>query len=169
MLRIPGSLNSNLVQFDSDRIISIPYEAEVRVIRPWDGNRPSIKPILPDYYIWLQSIVAKELDKQIGAAQNVRKYNYNRKLQSRHATKNTITWIEKLLDTPLDDYRKYTIRLILAPYLINIRHCDRQDAFNIISTWLDKCDCVCRLQFDIDRKISEAFDKVGGFLPLGRN
>jgi hypothetical protein len=29
--------------------------------------------------------------------------------------------IEILLDTPLDDYRKEAIRLIIAPYLINIK------------------------------------------------
>lgn len=48
MLRIPGSLNSNQVRFgDKDKIIEIPYEAEVRVIRYCDGNKPSIKPLLP--------------------------------------------------------------------------------------------------------------------------
>jgi hypothetical protein len=30
-------------------------------------------------------------------------------------------WIETLLDIPIEDYRKYAIRRIIAPYLINIR------------------------------------------------
>ena len=29
---------------------------------------------------------------------------------------NTIAWIEKLLETPIDDYRKNAVGLILAPY-----------------------------------------------------
>jgi hypothetical protein len=34
---------------------------------------------------------------------------------------NTISWIEKLLETPIDDYRKNAVNLILAPYLINVK------------------------------------------------
>jgi hypothetical protein len=34
----------------------------------------------------------------------------------------TIPWIEKLLQTPIDDYRKNAVSLILAPYLINIKN-----------------------------------------------
>jgi hypothetical protein len=41
---------------------------------------------------------------------------------SHHSFKgNTIPWIEKLLQTPIDDYRKKAVALILAPYLINIK------------------------------------------------
>ncbi|MGN6633701.1 MAG: hypothetical protein ACTHKP_15915 [Nitrososphaeraceae archaeon] len=32
-----------------------------------------------------------------------------------------IWWIEKLLQTPIYDYRKFIIRRILVPYLINIK------------------------------------------------
>ena len=57
MLRIPGSLNSELVQLnDRGEIIGdISSQAEVRIIQRWDGNRPSIKPLLTPYYIWLQA------------------------------------------------------------------------------------------------------------------
>jgi hypothetical protein len=43
--------------------------------------------------------------------------------KTRHQTTNStiIRWIENLLQTPLDDYRKYVIWRILVPYLINIR------------------------------------------------
>ena len=34
---------------------------------------------------------------------------------------NTIFWIEKLLKTPISDFRKNSVNLILAPYLINIK------------------------------------------------
>lgn len=34
---------------------------------------------------------------------------------------NKINWMEILLQTPIDDYRKNAIALILAPYLINIK------------------------------------------------
>jgi hypothetical protein len=111
MLRIPENLNSNQVRFnDKDEIIEIPYEAEVRVIRYWDGNKPSIKPLLPQYYIWLQSAVVRDLDKQMESMNYI--YFVNKR-----GTNNTIEWIERLLDTPLNDYRRYCIKFILAPYL----------------------------------------------------
>ena len=46
---------------------------------------------------------------------------------------NTISWIEKLLDTPIDDYRKSAVGLILAPYLVNIKKLSYDDALNIIN------------------------------------
>ena len=32
-----------------------------------------------------------------------------------------ISWIKKLLQTPIDDYRKFAVWCILPPYLINFR------------------------------------------------
>jgi len=114
----------------------------------------------------MQSLVARDLDEQIEAAQNTKKYDY---LVNIHGMKkNTITWIDKLLDTPLDDYRKYTIKFILAPYLMNVRGLSRTDAFDAISMWLNRCDSVCKLRFDINHKINEALDMVGDYLPQGR-
>jgi Primase X len=43
-------------------------------------------------------------------------------------------WIEKLLQTPIDDYRKNAVSLILVPYLINIRKLSYDDALNAISS-----------------------------------
>jgi hypothetical protein len=82
MLRIPGSLNSNQVRFnDKGEIVlaKIPPEAEVRVIQHWDGNRPGIKPLLPQYYIWLQdAVVVRDIDSQMEEVYNVRKKKYRR-------------------------------------------------------------------------------------------
>jgi hypothetical protein len=67
ILRIPGSLNSNQVTFnEKGEIIHIPPEAEVKVRQLWDGkNKPSIKPLMTQFYIWLQSDVKRELDRQM--------------------------------------------------------------------------------------------------------
>ena len=50
-----------------------------------------------------------------------------------------INWIESLLKTPLDDYRKTIVNLVLAPYLVNIRQIEYQTAFAIIKEWLEQC------------------------------
>jgi hypothetical protein len=62
-------------------------------------------------------------------------------------TKANIWWIEKLLQTPIDDYRKFVVWRILAQYLINIRECSADVAFDIINNWLDTCRRLRQLDF----------------------
>lgn len=69
-----------------------------------------------------------QIDRQIEAVQNAKKHS--RRLGN---NKNTIGWIERLLDTPLDDFRKYSIKFILTPYLMNIRRLPRLDVFHMLS------------------------------------
>ncbi|MGC2684771.1 MAG: hypothetical protein WA323_23155 [Candidatus Nitrosopolaris sp.] len=144
MLRIPGSLNSRLVQLnDRGEIIgNIPPEAEVRIIQRWDGNRPSVKPLLTPYYIWLQDAAIKDIQRRRRAQQTYSKYH--RQLRD----KMTIGSMEKLLDKPLDDHRKYCIWRVFAPYFINVRGLPRFETFNTIKPWLDKCNSVYRLDFN---------------------
>jgi hypothetical protein len=62
---------------------------------------------------------------------------------------NTISWIEKLLQTQIDDYRKNAVSLILSPYLINIKKLSYDDALNVINSWLNKCDQSRRLDSNL--------------------
>jgi Primase X len=76
------------------------------------------------------------------ADRKLKEFNNMRKTQteSHHTFRgNTIPWIEKLLQTSIDDYRKTAVSLILAPYLINIKKESYEDALNIINSWLSKC------------------------------
>jgi Primase X len=145
MLRIPGSLNSDQIRLnDRGEIIGdIPPEAEVRIIQPWDGNGPSIKPLLPRYYIWLQA-VAKDIDRQMEA----RKYNNNSQSGWRwgNSSNNNIDWIDKLLQITLEDFRKYCIWRVPVPYFINVKGLSRLETFDAVKSWLDKCDTVSKLR-----------------------
>jgi hypothetical protein len=124
MLRIPGSMNSEIIQFnDKGEINDIPSEAHVRVIRRWDGNKPSIKPLLTQYYIWLQAAAIRDIQRRRRAEQKSRTYRGYRRLGD--SSKKTIDWIEKLLDKPLDDFRKYCIWRVFVPYFINVRGLSR--------------------------------------------
>lgn len=76
----------------------IPPEAEVRIIQRWDGNKPSIRSLLTPYYIWLQAAAIRDIQRRRKVENKSRKY--------RQGDKKTITWIEKLLDKPLDNFRK---------------------------------------------------------------
>jgi Primase X len=81
---------------------------------------------------------------------------------------NTIPWIEKLLDIPIDDYRKNAVSLILAPYLINIRKLSYDDAVNIINNWLSKCGELRHLDQNFDYTVRYALKNCvkNGYRPL---
>lgn len=66
----------------------------------------------------------------------IKEINNMRKTQTEIFRGNTIPWIEKLLQTPIDDYKKNAVSLILAPYLINIKKLSYDGALNIINNWL---------------------------------
>jgi Primase X len=65
----------------------------------------------------------------------------------------TIWWVEKLLQTPIDDYRKMAVWHILVPYLINIRQLSDDNANETIWIWLDKCRRLRRLDFNVNYMI----------------
>jgi antitoxin component of RelBE/YafQ-DinJ toxin-antitoxin module len=52
----------------------------------------------------------------------------------------SLSWIETLLQTPISDFRKNAIGLILAPYLINIKKMPYDVAFQTLQNWLDRCN-----------------------------
>ena len=60
---------------------------EVQIIQKWNGNRPSLKLLLGDFFAYL-------LDKR--QREKLRK-NSSNNIQT---NTNTIHWIEKLLETP---------------------------------------------------------------------
>lgn len=59
-------------------------------------------------------------------------------------------WIETLVQTPIQDHRKFTIELVLAPYLINVRNLLFDQTFSIIHDWIAKCDNLRRLELSIN-------------------
>jgi Primase X len=77
--------------------------------------------------------------------------------ESNYASRgSTIPWIEKLLYTQIDDYRKNAASLIIAPYLINIRKLSYDAALNIINNWLSKCGKLRQLDQNFDYMIRYA-------------
>lgn len=51
-----------------------------------------------------------------------------------------------MLQTGIEDGRKSLIFWVLAPYLITVKGLDHNKAYDMIETWLDKCDDVRRLE-----------------------
>ena len=68
--------------------------------------------------------------------------------QAKRITNNRIDWIESLLKTPLDDYRKGIVNLVLAPYFVNIQQIDCAIAVAQIRGWLESCAVKRKLNFN---------------------
>jgi hypothetical protein len=81
---------------------------------------------------------------------------------------NTISWIEKLLQTPIADYRKNAVNLILAPYIINVKKLSYDDALNIINSWLGKCGKLRQLDRNFNYMVRYAlkYSAKNGHRPL---
>ena len=128
LLRIPSSLNSKCLAAGAVNA------ATVRILQEWDGKRPDVRMLIGSFHSYL---VAKRLERQ----------SMFREYYSQPATSEQVTpWIEKLLQTGIDDNRKDLILTVLAPYLITVRGLDYDRAFAIIVEWLDRCDKVRRLK-----------------------
>lgn len=112
MIRIPGSFNSKCILEGKD--------PEVRIIQRWDGQlRPKINLLLGSFHAYLVDQRIKELQRQ-----KELKVKYQIRMKKNDNNTSSITaipWIELLLETPIEDYRKNAISLILAPYLINVK------------------------------------------------
>ena len=74
---------------------------------------------------------------------------------------NGIAWIENLLNNSegISDFRKQTIDLRTAHYLVNIKQLDYEIAYSKIAEWLDKCGRKGRLDFSPRDKISYALKR----------
>jgi Primase X len=139
LLRVPGSHNSKLIQ-SNDNVAG--ESTKVKIIQKWNGNRPNIKLLLGTFHAYLveQTIKAAQEHGQQMHKQNVIFRGNTAKVYK-------ILWIERLLQRPLLNYRKYCIWRILTPYLVNVRKLSDEDTYSVIEKWLERCDSIARLSF----------------------
>jgi hypothetical protein len=157
MLRIPGSHNWECVKRNNN---SLGSTTEVRIIQKWDGKRPAINWLLRDFRRYL---IQEKIDNYVAER---KRSQFSSKVKTDPTRR---IWIEILLGTPIEDYRKYALWRIVAPYLINARKLPYGDAVSIIRDWLDKCDKLRPLDFSVNDRIKanlSAADRVG-YLPIG--
>ena len=139
LLRIPGTINSKCNQ-------------EVKVVQRWNGFRPPINYLLRDFRAWLVDEKIKE------KLQERRAWSYRNAYKNtgfHNSSANTIPWIEKLIQTPISDNRKYVIWRVLIPYLSNFKNLPDDDVINIMQNWLSKCDVMRTLDFNVKYLIKQ--------------
>jgi hypothetical protein len=100
IVRVPGSFNSKLVRLnEKGDIAHIAESGEIKIMQEWNGFRPSIKPLLTQFYIYLADSKIKENHR----SRNPRNYS------ARNESDDHIQWIETLLQIPISDHRKKRI------------------------------------------------------------
>jgi hypothetical protein len=151
LLRIPGSINSK-------------YNKKVTIVQRWNGVRASItKNLLLEFKRYL-----KQKSRQKQLLNSVRKRSSN----NNNYDPKYYEWIDYLLQTPIKDFRKLVIDLILVPYFINIRKLSYSESYTIIKNWLDKCNDLERLdnyrnfEYRINYGLKKAMNK--GIGPMSK-
>jgi hypothetical protein len=149
MMRIPGSINSK-------------NNCEVRLVQEWNGVRPAINYLLADFCGYLANEKWQELREQQPRRKQKRPYVRSTRYGNRS---NTFQWIERLLQTPITDGRKYSIWRILVPYLINRKHLPEEQCTNIIVNWLTGCGKMSQLGFNANHITKYTIKHVGEYGP----
>ncbi len=151
LIRVPGTINSKCNQ-------------EVKIVQRWDGTRPPINYLLRDFRIWL---VAENINDKREEIKNS-KYRNSSTNSYRYYSTNIIPWIEKLLQTPIANYRKYALWRILMPYLFNVKKLSESEVIDITQTWLNKCDLLRSLDFNAKYLIRQNIrnSKKNHYLPI---
>lgn len=141
MLRVPGSFNKKC-------ILAGKYP-EVKVIQRWNYYRPLLPlDLMKEFHSHMLTEKINELQR---LKANESKYRND-------GAPGQIAWVEALLHTPIDDYRKSALALIVTPYLMNIKKVSYVDATAAIKAWLDLCDKARRLDSNFNGRIKAALD-----------
>jgi hypothetical protein len=136
MLRVPGSINSKCKTEGLD--------PEVKIILKWDRHRPDYRLLIGSFYADLVGRYHQHHNRQRTKTSTSISVNNN---MNNNNNINTIPWIEKLLQTPIEDYRKHARDLILVPYLVVRKGMTDQDQiYDIVMSWADKCAELKRLE-----------------------
>jgi len=153
LIRIPGTINSKCDQ-------------DVKIVQKWNGIKAPINYLLRDFRTWL---VAEKINEQL---QTKRSRSYRNTYNNGYYTKtDTIQWIEKLLQIPIADHRKYAVWRILIPYLFNVKKLSEDETVSIVQTWLNRCNGLRSLDFNGSRLIKQNIcsSKNRRYLPISYN
>jgi hypothetical protein len=77
-----------------------------------------------------------------------------------------IGWIERLLQTPIEDQRKYCLWRIIGPYLLNVKHISEAETAKTMEKWLTLCSNLKKLDFEPKIKIYRIIKGNREFKPI---
>jgi hypothetical protein len=167
LLRVPGSINSK-------------NNKTVEIVQEWNGKRPAANKLLYDFYIKLaaKKLACRSTQKEDYYPTTSHHFKHKTYTHYGHVPKypadpttavDGIAWIDMILDNGgMADYRKILVDLVIAPYLVNIKQCDYDEAYNKVIKWLDRCGQKHRLDFNARFKVRYALNrsKRNGIRPM---
>ncbi len=156
LIRIPDTYNSKCLNRGLSR-----EESRVKIVQKWDGKRLPIQLLLKDFRRW---IVQEEINQN--KKQSKKSKSKTNSFDKFNQKSGQIEWIEKLLQTPIEDYRNYCLWAILSPYLLNVRGLSVEDTSRVLEEWLDKCDSLRKLSFSPRPKVNSTIKGNKGFNPI---
>jgi hypothetical protein len=120
LTRVPGSINSKNGE-------------TVKILQRWNQVRAKpTKQFITDFLI---ALVQKEIEDKAVIVENVQKWK-----NPKNHNSGTTPWIERLLQTPIADYRKGARDLILIPYLVVRRGLEPNQVYDIVLAWAKECN-----------------------------
>ena len=148
-------------------------------MQEWNGKRPAANRLLQDFYIKsAEKKLASRLEQREYYAPTSRHFEHKTYRHYGHTPKypaesttavDGIAWIDTILSNGgMADHRKILVDLVIAPYLVNIKQCDYDQAYNTVIKWLDRCGQKRRLDFNARFKVRYALkrSKQNGIRPM---
>lgn len=147
-------------------LVRVPYtfnsknNEEVKIIQRWNGDRPPIQCLTREFQAYL-------IQKRINKIKERKKFESKKRYSTfSNSVGPKIGWIDRLLETPLKDYRKYCLLHILVPYLVNVKRLSAEEVSRIVGSWLSECNIAKPLDFDPSREIKNRIRYVRDFKPM---
>ena len=113
-------------------------------MQEWNGVRaPITREFIEDFRTYLEQKITYQ--EQVQENNNINQHQKYSNINSQN-----IEWIEKLLKTPICDFRKTSLKSYSCSYLINIKKLSYQESFKILIDWLKKCNSFKKLDFKPD-------------------
>jgi Primase X len=147
--------------------------SQVKIVKKWNAiSKVPLHLLYSKFLAYLidqgSKVVKHDNNKTHTFLSENAKSAYMTRKNSRLPRKKSVDWIERLLQTPLLEHRKYCIWRILAPYFINVKHLSFEDSYDKIYQWLDRCNELIELDFDPETKINDSLDRATntGYLPI---
>lgn len=158
LLRIPYTFNSKCFTKGKDAEVKIVKKFDTLAIPKIDSN------LIREFRLYLA-------DLDIRNKSEASKVRRNKNFQyTSNMIPQSYVWIETLLQTPISDHRKHTLELVIAPYLIVIKHKLYDETYSIIKKWALKCNALMTLDPSFDTRIKSAITKSiqKGISPIRR-
>ena len=162
-LRVPGTINMKM-KYGIAHIIRTEIECiyEQKLLPNFGDLFPNTN-LISKFHSHMCTIAGNQKDKIKMYKQYPRRYHNNR----------TIHWIEVLHTMAVSDCRKRIIRLILAPYTVNIKKLSFQDSIVWIKEWAEICNQARPFErgYNVDQQIEYFIGRAqdSGYLPISKN